>query len=37
MVEAVEAVEAEFGSVDIVVNNAGIQTVEPVESFPTDR
>ena len=26
-----------FGAVDIVVNNAGIQTVEPVESFPPER
>ena len=33
----VKAAEAKFGGVDIVVNNAGIQTVEPVESFPKDR
>lgn len=26
-----------FGAVDIVVNNAGIQTVEPVETFPPER
>jgi 3-hydroxybutyrate dehydrogenase len=26
-----------FGSVDVIVNNAGIQTVAPVESFPVDR
>lgn len=26
-----------FGSVNIVVNNAGIQTVEPVETFPPER
>lgn len=26
-----------LGSVDIVVNNAGIQTVSPVEDFPKDR
>ncbi|MDO6730527.1 3-hydroxybutyrate dehydrogenase [Marinovum sp. 2_MG-2023] len=28
---------AEFGRVDIVVNNAGVQTVSPVEDFPKDR
>ena len=33
----VKAAEAKFSGVDIVVNNAGIQTVEPVESFPKDR
>lgn len=33
----VRSVEERFGSVDIVVNNAGIQTVEPVESFPPER
>ena len=33
----VDAVDAQFGGVDIVVNNAGIQTVEPVESFPPER
>ncbi|MGI9410927.1 MAG: 3-hydroxybutyrate dehydrogenase, partial [Hyphomicrobiaceae bacterium] len=29
--------EERFGSVDVVINNAGIQTVEPVESFPPER
>ena len=33
----VKAAEAKFGGVDIVVNNAGSLTVEPVESFPIDR
>ncbi|MEL7252964.1 MAG: 3-hydroxybutyrate dehydrogenase [Pseudomonadota bacterium] len=33
----VTSAEDTFGAVDIVVNNAGIQTVEPVESFPKDR
>ena len=28
---------AEFGAVDVLVNNAGIQFVSPVESFPVDR
>jgi 3-hydroxybutyrate dehydrogenase len=26
-----------FGQIDIVVNNAGIQYVSPIESFPTER
>jgi 3-hydroxybutyrate dehydrogenase len=29
--------EAHFGSVDVLVNNAGIQYVAPTESFPVDR
>ncbi len=33
----VETAKETFGSVDVVVNNAGIQTVEPVESFPPER
>lgn len=35
--ELVAATEARFGQVDIVVNNAGIQTVAPIEAFPVDR
>jgi 3-hydroxybutyrate dehydrogenase len=37
VVAMVERAVAEFGSVDIVVNNAGIQTVSPVEDFPPER
>jgi len=33
----VEATIARFGRIDIVVNNAGIQTVSPIEEFPVDR
>ena len=29
--------EAEFGSVDVLVNNAGIQHVSPVDEFPVDK
>ncbi len=29
--------ETEFGGVDVLVNNAGIQHTAPLESFPTDR
>ena len=29
-----ELAQAEFGKVDIVVNNAGIQHVAPIEEFP---
>jgi 3-hydroxybutyrate dehydrogenase len=33
----VAAAEGDFGKVDIVVSNAGIQYVAPVEAFPTDK
>jgi len=32
-----EAARAAFGKIDIVVNNAGIQHVSPVEEFPDDK
>ena len=35
--DLVAATESRFGPVDIVVNNAGIQTVAPIEDFPPDR
>lgn len=35
--QLVATAEAEFGQIDIVVNNAGIQTVAPIEDFPLDR
>jgi 3-hydroxybutyrate dehydrogenase len=35
--QMVRAAEQAFGRIDIVVNNAGIQHVAPVESFPVDR
>ena len=28
---------SEFGSIDIVVNNAGVQHVSPIEDFPVDK
>lgn len=33
----VEDTVREFGSVDIVINNAGIQNVQPVEEFPIEK
>lgn len=35
--QMVAAAEKELGSVDIVVNNAGIQHTAPVERFPPER
>jgi 3-hydroxybutyrate dehydrogenase len=32
-----ELARAEFGRIDIVVNNAGIQHVAPIESFPDEK
>jgi 3-hydroxybutyrate dehydrogenase len=29
--------EAEFGAVDILINNAGVQHVSPIESFPVEK
>jgi 3-hydroxybutyrate dehydrogenase len=33
----VAATEAEFGSLDVLVNNAGVQFVSPIEDFPVDK
>ncbi|MFV1919179.1 3-hydroxybutyrate dehydrogenase [Sphingomonas sp. MJ1 (PH-R8)] len=33
----VDGTAAEFGSVDIIVNNAGIQHVAPIEEFPVEK
>ncbi len=35
--QMIDAAQAEFGVIDVLVNNAGIQHVAPVESFPADR
>jgi 3-hydroxybutyrate dehydrogenase len=35
--EMVRAAEREFGAVDILCNNAGIQHVAPVDRFPSDK
>ena len=37
IVAMVKSAEAIFGAVDVLVNNAGIQTVSPVETFPPER
>ncbi|MFX7862208.1 SDR family NAD(P)-dependent oxidoreductase, partial [Acinetobacter baumannii] len=29
--------DAEFGGIDVLVNNAGIQHVAPVQDFPVDK
>ncbi|WP_420406200.1 3-hydroxybutyrate dehydrogenase [Nisaea sp.] len=35
--DMVRSAEAKFGSVDVLVNNAGIQHTDPIEAFPADR
>jgi len=37
IVEMIDLAESEFGGVDIIVNNAGIQHVAPVEEFPVEK
>jgi 3-hydroxybutyrate dehydrogenase len=36
-VSLIRDAESQFGSVDILINNAGIQHVAPTEQFPADR
>lgn len=33
----IKAIEDEFGAIDVLVNNAGIQHVAPVEDFPIEK
>ncbi len=33
----IKTAESEFGAIDVLVNNAGIQHVSPVEDFPVDK
>ncbi len=35
--DLVSAAESNFGQIDVVVNNAGIQHVSPIEEFPIDK
>ncbi len=37
IVDMVKAAEAQLGSVDVLVNNAGIQFVAPIEEFPPEK
>jgi 3-hydroxybutyrate dehydrogenase len=37
IVDMIKTAEKTFGSVDVLVNNAGIQHVSPIEDFPVDK
>jgi 3-hydroxybutyrate dehydrogenase len=37
IVEMIQTAEKTFGSVDVLVNNAGIQHVAPIEEFPVEK
>jgi 3-hydroxybutyrate dehydrogenase len=37
IIQMIEEARAQFGKVDVLVNNAGIQHVEAIETFPVDK
>ncbi len=37
LAKAIDATVSRFGRVDVLVNNAGLQYVSPIESFPTEK
>lgn len=37
VIQMIHEVESTFGHVDVLVNNAGIQFVSPIEDFPVDK
>lgn len=37
IIQMIQEVESTFGHVDVLVNNAGIQFVSPIEDFPVDK
>ena len=37
IVDMIAVAKAEFGELDILINNAGVQHVAPIEDFPDDK
>ncbi len=37
IIEMVKTAEAQLGSLEVLVNNAGIQFVAPIEDFPPEK
>lgn len=37
LIDVLTGIHKEYGRIDIVVNNAGLQYISPIEDFPTDK